>query len=223
MRVQRCLTHIKRNISSLITTNPKTIPHKILLVLAKRLVVIRNVQEADMWVNLLQYFHNQWGHWLSERTYRTQTPPENIPKWVRANQKWWYTHQNARQAYNLLSIQVRQGTLFTFLDPTLNVRTTTPITSNTNLLEGGANAQIKALICNYRGLCEEHMRRTVQWWCYTRSENSKPPSQLITTKHLKPEPKPKEPEIGPRKWDNAIGLDRADYHPDIAIWKGWAR
>jgi len=69
---------------------------------------------------------------------------------------------NARQAYNLLAKQLREGTLFTFLDPDLNKQTTQPLTSNTNPLEGGTNAQIKAVIQLHRGLSENHMRRAVE-------------------------------------------------------------
>lgn len=52
---------------------------------------------------------------------------ENIPSWVRSNQQWWYTHQKARKAYNLLARQVKKGTLFTFLDSLLLEKTSVPI------------------------------------------------------------------------------------------------
>ena len=55
-RVQRCLVHIKRNIRTLTTTNPKIPPHKALWGLAKRLVTIENLNQADQWVGLLQAF-----------------------------------------------------------------------------------------------------------------------------------------------------------------------
>lgn len=223
-RIQRCLVHIKRNIRVLTTSKPRIPAHKALLGLAKQLVKIRTLDEADQWVNLLQQFHNQWGEWLKEETHRCEVLPENIPSWVKPNQQWWYTHQNARQAYNLLARQLREGTLFTFLDPDLNKQTTQPLTSSTNPLEGGINAQIKAVIQLHRGLSENHMRRAVEWWCYLHSENPLQPHELTQSKHLNPQPKPeiKEPKPGPAEWDIGIDLTRTDYHPDISIRKGWA-
>ena len=153
-RVQRCLVHIKRNIRTLTTTNPKIPAHKALWALAKRLVTIENLNQADQWVGLVQAFHDQWGKWLNHKTYKNQVPPEQIPLWIRPNQQWWYTHQKARRAYNLLAKQTRKATLFTFLDPTLNKQATTTLPATTNELEGAINAAIKTLIYNHRGLSE---------------------------------------------------------------------
>lgn len=77
-RIQRCLVHIKRNIRTLTTTNPKIPAHKALWALAKRLVTIENLNQADQWVGLLQAFHDQWGKWLNHKTYKNQVPPEQI-------------------------------------------------------------------------------------------------------------------------------------------------
>lgn len=113
--------------------------------LAKKLVKIRTLKESDLWVNLLQKSYNQWKDWLNQKTFRRNVSEENIPSWVRRNQQWWYTHQTARKAYNLFARQVKNGTLFTFLDPLLLEKTSVPIPSTTNALEGGINSQIKKL------------------------------------------------------------------------------
>ena len=189
-RVQRCLVHIKRNIRTLTTINPKIPAHKALWGLAKRLVVIEDLNQADQWVGLVQAFHDQWGKWLNHKTYKNQVPPEQIPFWIRPNQQWWYTHQKARRAYNLLAKQTRKATLFTFLDPTLNKQATTALPATTNELEGAINAALKALIYNHRGLSEPHMKKAAQWWCYLHSEHPLKPGQLIQPHHLKPGPKP---------------------------------
>jgi len=58
----------------------------------------------------VQKSYNQWKDWLNQKTFRRNVSEENIPSWVRSNQQWWYTHQTARKAYNLLAIQVKNGT-----------------------------------------------------------------------------------------------------------------
>ncbi|WP_211584803.1 hypothetical protein [Mobiluncus mulieris] len=40
-------------------------------------------------------------------------------------------HQNARKAYNLLATQTRKGTLFAFLNPSLQAQATSPLPSTT--------------------------------------------------------------------------------------------
>ena len=223
-RVQRCLVHIKRNIRTLTTINPKIPAHKALWGLAKRLVTIDNLNQADQWVGLLQAFHDQWGKWLNHKTYKNQVPPEQIPFWIRPNQQWWYTHQKARRAYNLLAKQTRKATLFTFLDPTLNKQATTTLPATTNELEGAINAALKALIYNHRGLSEPHMKKAAQWWCYLHSEHPLKPGQLIQPHHLKPGPKPgaKQPRPGPKLWDSAIDYDPKYQDGSLHIRKGWA-
>lgn len=107
-RVQRCLVHVKRNIRVLTTSKPRLQSHKALWGLVKKLVKIRTLKESDLWVNLLQKSYNQWKDWLNQKTFRRNVSEENIPSWVRSNQQWWYTHQTARKAYNLLARQVKK-------------------------------------------------------------------------------------------------------------------
>ena len=225
-RVQRCLVHIKRNIRVLTTSKPRLQSHKALWGLAKKLVKIRTLKESDLWVNLLQKSYNQWKDWLNQKTFRRNVSEENIPSWVRSNQQWWYTHQTARKAYNLLARQVKNGTLFTFLDPLLLEKTSIPIPSTTNALEGGINSQIKKLVSFHKGLSEDHMRRAIEWWCYFNSENPSDPKQFITAECFKPKNKKiiiDDNTIGPAHLDTGFDLCKADYHPDISIRKGTMR
>ena len=223
--VQRCLVHVKRNICVQTTRTPKLDAHKTLWGLAQNLVKITTLDQADEWIGQLQEFHNIYGKWLGEKTYRSEVLPDNVPTWVRPSQEWWYTYQNARKAYNLLATQTRKGTLFAFLNPSLQAQATSPLPSTTNALEGGINAQIKALIRSHRGLSEDHMRRAVEWWCYLHSGNPVTPHLLIKPEHLNPQAKPqtREPKPGPALWDVGIDLTQTDYHPDISIRKGTIR
>ncbi|NMX12698.1 IS256 family transposase, partial [Mobiluncus mulieris] len=122
-----CLVHIKRNVCAQTTRTPKLDAHKALWGLAQKLVKITSLQQADEWTNQLQQFHDLYSKWLGEKTYRSEVLPDNVPTWVRPNQEWWYTHQNARKAYNLLASQTRRGTLFAFLNPHLQAQATLPL------------------------------------------------------------------------------------------------
>ena len=68
-------------------------------------------------------------------------------------------------------------------------KTSVPIPSATNTLEGGINSQIKKLVSVHKGLSEDHMRRAIEWWCYFNSENPSNPKQFITAECFKPKTK----------------------------------
>ncbi|MCV0010550.1 IS256 family transposase, partial [Mobiluncus mulieris] len=77
--VQRCLVHVKRNICAQTTRTPKLDAHKTLWGLAQNLVKITTLDQADEWIGQLQEFHNIYGKWLGEKTYRSEVLPDNVP------------------------------------------------------------------------------------------------------------------------------------------------
>lgn len=224
-RVQRCLVHVKRDIRLCTTTRPKLAAHKALWGLANRLITIDTAQEADEWSSLLQAFYDQHKPWLHERTMRVEVLDEHVPSWVRPNQTWWYTHNKARRAYNLLATLSRNGTLFTYLDPQLQAQATIPLAATTNTLEGGINAQIKRLVYNHRGLPPDHMKRAVEWWCYLHSPYPLKPHKLVKPHHLKPIPPAPTPQadVFPAYYDTGIDLIKHEWHQDLSIRKGTMR
>lgn len=58
-------------------------------------------------------------------------------------------------------------TLFTYLDEKFIPSHPCPATNNP--IEGGANAQLRALIRNHRGLSIDRRIKAVFWWCYMHS------------------------------------------------------
>ncbi|RTE47637.1 IS1249 family transposase [Actinobaculum sp. 352] len=142
-RIQRCLVHIQRNIRRVTTTRPKTEPHKALYRLGRDLTTITTPDHAITWQKGLAAFHQLYDDWLAEKTYRDQVPASHIPSFARHNKKWWYTHKHTRTIVHSLDRYIKDGVLFTFLDPDLDV--SDPLASTTNPLEGGINAPPKNL------------------------------------------------------------------------------
>ena len=116
----------------------------------------------------------------------------------------------------------QEGTLFTFLDPELIAQTHENLTSPTNALKGGINAQIKNLVRYHRGLSEDHMKRAVEWWYYLHSPNPQDPISLLCQTDLKLHKKQEtiEPETGPAHINTEINPTHTDYLPEIPTRKG---
>ena len=161
-------------------------------------------------------------------TFRRSGP---VPKWVSPNQKWWYTHRNARRALKRLEKLIHAGQLFTFLDPPEGV--TQALKATTNLLEGGINKQLKDLAGNHRGMFDEHQRITMDWWLYTHTEDPVAPLELAkqqdfgrqgekaaraawTKEQLKQRG---HPDGRPATYDT--GIDN-EWNPSLGVRKGWA-
>ena len=98
--VQRCLVHVQRNVRTYLTSRPRTDAGRALLRLGRALTRIKAPAEAAAWLAGLNDWHQQHGHLVKARTYRSGSAI--VPGWVRANQAWWYTHDRLRKAYRLL-------------------------------------------------------------------------------------------------------------------------
>lgn len=214
-KIQRCLVHVQRNVRTYLTMRPRTDAGKALRTLSLALTRIRTAADAAGWQVKLHAWHQVYAPLIIAKTYLKQAGIR--PAWARENSTWWWTHERLRKAYQLLARLVRQGVLFTYLDPALAALA---ISSTTNRIEGGANHPIKNLLRLHRGMTSAHQRRGVEWWCYLHSPAHKPPRDLIQPAHYAPAPVPKarpaEP-IGPALHDTAISTEEG-------LWarKGWA-
>lgn len=68
--------------------------------------------------------------------------------------------------YSLVKL-INKNLLFTYLDESLEFEC--PATNNR--IEGGVNAQLRAMLRNHRGLSIERRIKAVFWWCYMHSPN----------------------------------------------------
>ena len=214
-KIQRCLVHVQRNVRTYLTMRPRTDAGKALRALSLALTRIRTTEEAARWQIKLHAWHQVYAHLVTAKTYLTRAGVR--PAWARDNSTWWWTHERLRKAYQLLARLVRQGVLFTYLDPDL---TDAAISSTTNRIEGGTNSPIKDLLRRHRGMTSAHQRRGVEWWCYLHSPTSKPPREFIQPAHYAPAPArhehPEEPS-GPALYDTSATAEEG-------LWdrKGWA-
>lgn len=167
-KIQRCIVHVKRNIQNYVTLRPQLPAGKALRQLSLKLLTITTAEQAAAWTALLQQFSGVYGTWLGEKTYKADVPAAQVPTFARNNKTWWFTHYRHRSAYKLLEKLTTSGHLFTFIDPPEG--TGIPIKATTNCLEGGVNAQIKALARHHRGMFDEHQRIAVDWWLYMHTQ-----------------------------------------------------
>lgn len=164
-RIQRCIFHVWQNIRVKLTLFPQTEAGQHLLLLTKVLLKgIHTTEDARRWQGKLQTWEQLHGDFIRERTVNPDPKP--------GQRKWRYTHERVRSAYRQLAKLLRDNQLFTYLNETV---TTLPIPRTTNYVEGGINSQLRMKLKLHRGMSEEHQRRLVEWYLYSRTESPKPP------------------------------------------------
>lgn len=169
--IQRCHFHVWQNVRSKLTLFPKTEAAQMLLLLTKILLKgLYTKQEAEVWKTKLAVWEQIYGSFIRERTYVDNPRP--------GQRKWRYTHERLRSAYRQLSKLVRDEQLFTYLDEQL-LQHTQQIPRTTNYVEGGINSQLRTKLKLHRGMSEEHQRRLVEWYLYSRTESPKPTRKFL--------------------------------------------
>lgn len=214
-KVQRCLFHLRQGAHRHLTRRPNLEASKELLVLFRALSGIKDLDQAATWMGLYATWEAKWASFLKQRSYPNRKTPR--PSYVRAGQKWWYTHIRLRRARGLLATVVKSEHLFTWLE---HANPGEAIARTTSPLEGGINAGIKELLRSHRGLTDDHARRAVDWYLYIRTKDHTPPAQLVAPHHwqtpLKARPRPIPEQIAPAHYDTAFTPDEG-----IGIRKGW--
>ena len=163
-KVQRCLYHVYCQVKRYTTSRPKTLAGIELYVLAKDLLTIHTEEEIKAWEERLQNWSNKHKIFLSEMTqdeYGTLRPKHE--RLVKAERSLWQL--------------VKQDVLFTYLKDTLANERALPATNNR--IEGGINAQLRAMLRDHRGLSIERRIKAVFWWCYMHSPHPLPYDEII--------------------------------------------
>lgn len=170
-RVQRCTFHAFCPVKRCTTTRPKLQAGQELYQLAKELLTISTLHQADLWVEHFMQWCEFWNDFLNEKT--------------RVDRHWEYTHERLRKARRSLVTLINKGNLFTYLDPKLT--TEGPMPATNNMIEGGVNTQLRAVLRNHRGLSLVRRIKAVYWWCYMHTDSPLSPKesshqcQLTTT------------------------------------------
>lgn len=163
-RHQRCVFHAFSQVRRYTTSRPKTPAGVELYGLAKALLSVTTLREADGWVQALLAWSERWDSFLAETS-------------VDESGRTRPTHERLVKARRSLARLVSAGTLFTYLDPALTGSGPTPSTNNS--IEGGVNAQIRAMLRDHRGLSIERRLKAIFWWCYMRSPSPLPAAEIL--------------------------------------------
>lgn len=152
--MQRCTFHAFCQVKRCTTTRPNLQAGKELYQLAKELLHIETLKQADLWIEHFMQWCDFWSDFLSDVTIR--------------NGRKEYTHERLRKARRSLITLINQGTLFTYLDPRLATEEALPAMNNK--IEGRVNAQLRSVLRDHRGMSLIRRIKAVYWWCYMHAE-----------------------------------------------------
>ena len=164
-KVQRCLFHAYAQVKRCTTTRPKLQAGRELYQIALDLAHIKTLRQAELWRERYLDWCGFWSDFLEDTTL--------------VDGKRAYTHERLRKARRSLSSLVSAGTLFTFLDPELTKAGPLPYTNNK--IEGGVNAQLRAVLRNHRGLTTPKRVKAVFWWCHAHSGDARTAKEKLAT------------------------------------------
>lgn len=163
-RHQRCAFHALLQARRYTTSRPRTQVCVEPYGLARALLGITALREADGWAQALLAWSRRWDALLSE----TSVGEDRRPRLV---------HERLVKARRSLVRLAGAGTLFTYLDPGLVRDGTLPASSNS--IEGGVNARLRAMLRDHRRLSIERRPKAVFWWCYTHSPDPLPAAEIL--------------------------------------------
>ena len=162
-RVQRCVFHAFCQVKRHTTTRPRLQAGMELYALAKELLHIETLRQADWWVERLMQWCEFWADFLEQRSL--------------VDGRVECTHRRLREARSGLVGLVNAGTLFAYLDPGLCAEGPMPATNNR--IEGGINAQLRSVLRSHRGLTKLKRAKSVFWWCCMHVECPKSMAETL--------------------------------------------
>ena len=164
-RVQRCTFHAFCQVRRYTTSRPKLQAGAELLDIARALLRVEKQKDAELWAEMYLSWCERWNEFLSEQTLDEETG------------KWRWTHEPLVKARSSLNSLANKNVLFTYLDKQLTSEGKIPAT--TNPIEGGVNAQLRAMLRDHRGLPTLRRIKAVFWWCYMHIECPLPASEIL--------------------------------------------
>lgn len=205
-RVQRCTFHAFCHVKRYTTSRPKLLAGVELYGLARDLLGIGTLHQAELWAERLLDWCAFWADFLDERTL--------------VDGRREYTHRRLRKARGSLVRLLNEGTLFTYLDPALTAEG--PLPSTNNVIEGGVNAQLRGVLRNHRGLRADRRVKAVYWWCYMHTEAPKAASEILASMPTDEDVDllrglysgTPAPSMDPIEWGN--GLTWSEFHHSTA-------
>jgi hypothetical protein len=166
-RHQRCLFHVFSQVKRYTTSRPKTAAGVELYGLAKELLHLETKVEADEWTERFIHWMSRYNRFLSQLSY--DEFGNSRP-----------THERLIKAQRSLMKLLKEGTMFTYLDGSLQAEIG-KVPSTNNRIEGGTNAGLREMLRNHRGLSVERRIKAVFWWCYMHSPRPLSASEILKT------------------------------------------
>lgn len=163
-KLQRCTFHAFLQVKRYTTDRPKTIAGIEMYMIAKDLLMIKDLGQAVNWVTRLINWRIRHKAFLSEMTRDEKGKLRPM-------------HERLLKAERSLARLVRQNTLFTYLDESLSYGEELPSTNNR--IEGGINAQLRTMLRNHRGMSIERRIKAVFWWCYFHTPKPLSASEIL--------------------------------------------
>ena len=163
-KLQRCTFHAFLQVKRYTTGRPKTIAGIEMYMIAKDLLIIKDLGQAANWVTRLINWRIKHKTFLSEMTRDEKGKLRPM-------------HERLLKAERSLVRLVRQNTLFTYLDESFSYGEELPSTNNR--IEGGINAQLRTMLRNHRGMSIERRIKAVFWWCYFHTPKPLSASEIL--------------------------------------------
>ena len=164
---QRCIFHVFSQVRRYTTSRPKTPAGVELYILAKDLLHLEDQKEMVRWIHRFIDWMERYHEFLSQMTRDEDG-------------RYRPTHERLIKAQNSLIKLIREGTMFTYLDESLQAEIE-KIPSTNNQIEGSVNARLRAMLRDHRGLNVERRIKAVFWWCYMHSPEPLSASELLNT------------------------------------------
>lgn len=149
--IQRCVVHVKRQVRSYLSGNPKLVLGKELLDIAKSVTRLKTVEQANEWLINFHKWYEANKTFIEQKTLNEDTG------------RWWYTHKNLHLACSHLINAIPN--LFCYLNDH-------DIAYSTNELEGYFT-HLKEKLTLHRGLRFESKKNFIKWYIYFVNQNRK--------------------------------------------------
>lgn len=166
-KVQRCLVHVQRVVRRYITLNPRTQAGRELLAMINKLTKVSSIEQATRWLVAFQTWYGKYRKFLDERSV------DPVSGRLRR------THERLWKAYRSVQTVISRGELFTFLDEDLTRGGVVEVSATTNRIEGGVNAQLRAVVRAHRGMPLRRRLLVVGWWVWVHAVCPVPVGELL--------------------------------------------
>ena len=163
-RVQRCTFHAFSQAKRYTTTRPKLQAGRELYLIARDLMGIETLYQAELWVERYLDWCGFWADFLEDRTVvdgRRACTHERLRRRARRCRRW-----------------CRRGRCSPTSTPPWP---SGPLPSTNNMIEGGVNSQLRAVLRNHRGLTSVKRVKAVFWWCHAHSGDARTAREKLAT------------------------------------------